>query len=196
MGDPPSQSFVSQDLKKSTGPNILYSLTSLVPGIRIVHDVERHTTNVMLFNKPVGIIYDGMAVTPETIGHLSADMIGTLDFYRRLPPLIVIYSKSYLNIEVEQKKTRDKNEAKLFITKGINSTKNFYLPSKIKDRERLDLLENRNTIYWNPNVETNGSGKAHVSFEALAMSGEYIIELAGKDENGKVILERKRILIE
>jgi hypothetical protein len=198
FGRPPSQSFVSQDLKKSTGPNILYSLTSLVPGIRIVHDEERHTTNLMLLNKPVGvsIIYDGMEVTPETIGHLSADMIGVLDFYRSFPPLIVIYSKSYLNIEVEQRNTRDKNEAKLFITKGINSTKNFYLASKIKDRERLDLLENRNTIYWNPNIKTGEIGKARVSFEALAMPGDYIIELAGKDENGKVILERKRILIE
>jgi hypothetical protein len=197
FGRPPSQSFISQDLKKSTGPNIIYSLTTLVPGIRIVHDVERHTTNVMLLNKPVsvGIIYDGMEVTPETIGHLSADIIGVLDFYRSFPPLIVIYSKSYLNIEVEQKNTRDKNEAKLFITKGINTTKNFYLPSKIKHRERLDFLENRNTIYWNPNIETGDTGRAIVSFEALAIPGEYVIELAGKDEKGKVISERKVIEI-
>ena len=70
------------------------------------------------------------------------------------------------------------------------------MPSKIKDRERLDLLENRNTIYWNPNIETNGSGKAYVSFEVLATPGEYMIELAGKDDNGKVISERRMILVE
>ena len=70
------------------------------------------------------------------------------------------------------------------------------MPSKIKDRERLDLLENRNTIYWNPNIETSETRKTGVSFEALAIPGQYIIEVVGKDENGKGISERKVILIE
>lgn len=194
FGKPPTLSFEPTDLKKSSGPNILYSLTSLVPGFRIVQDAERHTSNLSIYNRAVNVIYDGMTVSPETIQHISADMIGKIDYYR-FPLTVVIYSKGYLSIEVEQKKSKDKNEAKLFITKGINTSKNFYLPSKMKDLEKLDLLENRNIIYWNPNIQTSESGKANISFEALAMPGEYVIEVAGKDENGKVISERKVIEI-
>lgn len=193
IGRPPALSFESDVLKKTSGPNILYSLTSLIPGFRIVNNLESHTSNLTVYNRPVSIMYDGMGVSPETIQHLSTDMIGKIDYYRF--PLIVIYSKSYLNIEVEQKKSKDKNEAKLFVTKGINTSKSFYLPSKSKDEGRLDLLENRNTIYWNPNIRTDESGKASISFEALAMPGEYVIEVAGKEENGKVISERKVIEI-
>ena len=193
FGKPPTLSFEPTNLKKSAGPNILYSLTSLIPGFRIVNNLESHTSNLTVYNRPVSIMYDGMGVSPETIQHLSTDMIGKIDYYRF--PLIVIYSKSYLNIEVEQKKSKDKNEAKLFVTKGINTSKSFYLPSKSKDEGRLDLLENRNTIYWNPNIRTDESGKASISFEALAMPGEYVIEVAGKEENGKVISERKVIEI-
>jgi len=196
IGRPPNISFESKDLNKSSGPNILFSLSTLIPGFNIKYDPENFKTTFSIYNnRSAGLVYDGMEVDPEQISNINADMIGRIDYYSRNPTLIAIYSKVYLNIALDEKKSNTKNDAMLFVTKGIASSKSFYIPTKQNDLEKLERLESRNTIYWNPIIETDATGKTNVSFEAIGKSGVYHIELIGENAGGIVISEKKKIEI-
>ena len=201
----PSKSFNPDEIVKTSAPNVLMTLTSLLPNLKTVYDVEKHTLDIR-WNRPglltpqtPSIIVDGLEIqSPSDIQHLTSSAIAKIDIYQNpvttvqgAQSLIVIYTKTYLNEPLKVITKKKDTDVKTFKFLGFSYPKSFYLPTKSKDGHRIGQIEQRSTIYWNPNVETNGSGKAHVSFEALALTGEYVIELAGKDENGKVISARK-----
>lgn len=205
----PNKSFNTEEIVKSSAPNVLMTLTSLLPNLKTVYDVEKHTLDIR-WNRPgfltpqrPSIIVDGLEIqSPTDIQHLTSSAIAKIDIYQNAvttvqgaQSLIVIYTKTYLNEPSKNIAKKKDTDVKTFKFLGFSNPKSFYLPSKIKDGHRIGQIEQRSTIYWNPNVETGETGKALVSFEVLSMSGEYVIELVGKDEKGKVISERKMIEI-
>ncbi len=209
FGNPPNKSFNTEDIAKTSAPNVLMTLTSLLPNLKTVYDIEKHTLDIR-WNRPglltpqrPSIIVDGLEIqSPSDIQHLTSSAIAKIDIYQNpvttvqgAQSLIVIYTKTYLNEPSKAITTKKDTDGRTFKFLGFSYPKSFYLPTKNKDGHRISQIEQRSTIYWNPNIETGETGKARVSFEALAMPGEYIIELAGKDENGKVISERKVIEI-
>ncbi|HLO46485.1 MAG TPA: carboxypeptidase-like regulatory domain-containing protein [Leadbetterella sp.] len=205
----PSKSFNSEEIVKTSAPNVLMTLTSLLPNLKTVYDVEKHTLDIR-WNRPgfltpqkPSIIVDGLEIqSPSDIQHLTSSAIAKIDIYQNpvttvqgAQSLIVIYTKTYLNEPSKVITKKKDTDVKTFKFLGFSNPKSFYLPTKNKDGHRRSQIEQRSTIYWNPNIETGETGKARISFEALAMPGEYVIELAGKDDNGKVISERKVIEI-
>jgi hypothetical protein len=205
----PSKSFNPDDIVKTSAPNVLMTLTSLLPNLKTVYDVEKHTLDIR-WNRPgfltpqrPSIIVDGLEIqSPTDIQHLTSLAIAKIDIYQNpvttvqgAQSLIVIYTKTYLNEPSKNISKKKDTDVKTFKFLGFSNPKSFYLPTKNKDNHRIGQIEQRSTIYWNPNIETGENGKAHVSFEVLSMPGEYVIELVGKDEKGKVISERKMIEI-
>ncbi|MCP9769648.1 carboxypeptidase-like regulatory domain-containing protein [Lacihabitans sp. LS3-19] len=205
----PSKSFNPDEIVKTSAPNVLMTLTSLLPNLKTVYDVEKHTLDIR-WNRPglltpqrPSIIVDGLEIqSPSDIQHLTSSAIAKIDIYQNpvttvqgAQSLIVIYTKTYLNEPSKAITKKKDTDVKTFKFLGFSYPKSFYLPTKNKDGHRIGQIEQRSTIYWNPNIQNDESGKSYISFEVLAMPGEYIIELAGKDENGKVISERKVIEI-
>jgi hypothetical protein len=205
----PSKSFSSDEIIKTSAPNVLMTLTSLLPNLKTVYDVEKHTLDIR-WNRPgfltpqrPSIIVDGLEIqSPSDIQHLTSSAIAKIDIYQNAvttvqgaQSLIVIYTKTYLNEPSKNIAKKKETDVKTFKFLGFSNPKVFYLPTKIKDGYRIGQIKQRSTIYWNPNIETSKSGNVYISFEALAMPGEYIIEVVGKDENGKVISEKKVIEI-
>jgi len=77
-------------------------------------------------------------------------------------------------------------EATLY-PKGYEPVKTFYLPRYIGPRAdqpaRADL---RSTVYWNPNVTTDKSGKATLEFYNADGRGTYRVTIEGVDKNGNL----------
>ncbi|WP_255050404.1 carboxypeptidase-like regulatory domain-containing protein [Lacihabitans sp. CS3-21] len=205
----PNKSFNTEEIVKSSAPNVLMTLTSLLPNLKTVYDVEKHTLDIR-WNRPgfltpqrPSIIVDGLEIqSPTDIQHLTSSAIAKIDIYQNAvtsvqgaQSLIVIYTKTYLNEPSKNIAKKKDPDVKTFKFLGFSNPKSFYLPTKNKDGHRIGQIEQRSTIYWNPNIETGENGKALVSFEVLSLPGEYVIELVGKDEKGKVISERKMIEI-
>jgi len=61
------------------------------------------------------------------------------------------------------------------------------LPSNIPD--------SRNTVYWNPAVQTNDDGAASISFPAPDTPGKYYILLSGMSITGEVVLTEEMIVV-
>jgi hypothetical protein len=49
----------------------------------------------------------------------------------------------------------------------------------------------RNTLYWNPLLKTDSSGKANLTFHTSDLPGNYIIYIHGISDSGKIVVVRK-----
>jgi hypothetical protein len=56
---------------------------------------------------------------------------------------------------------------------------------------RINLPDSRNTIYWDPDVQTNDNGSTDIFFTAPDTPGKYIILLSGIGESGKDVIVRE-----
>jgi hypothetical protein len=77
---------------------------------------------------------------------------------------------------------------------AVSWPKQFYKPEyTIKDTTNLSDL--RSTIDWEPNIATDSSGHATVSFYAGSTSSTYTVVIEGTDLKGNVAYRRRRIIV-
>jgi hypothetical protein len=77
---------------------------------------------------------------------------------------------------------------------------NYRFLEKCTERIPPDLLpgnvpDSRNTVYWNPAVQTQDDGTAAISFTAPDTPGKYYILLRGMSLTGEVVLTEKMIVV-
>jgi len=65
----------------------------------------------------------------------------------------------------------------MFTYQGIYMAREFYQPDY--ENKNVQTLDNRTTIYWNPDIETDSTGKAKVSFYNSDLKGEALIRISG-----------------
>jgi hypothetical protein len=58
-----------------------------------------------------------------------------------------------------------------------------------------NIPDSRNTVYWNPAVQTNDEGNATISFYAPDTPGRYYILLRGMSMTGEVVLTEEMIVV-
>jgi hypothetical protein len=63
-----------------------------------------------------------------------------------------------------------------------------YSSEEMKSSHNPDF---RNTLYWNPSVIPDKSGKARIEFWTSDNSGDYVVNIQGLTSNGKTISFRK-----
>lgn len=73
-----------------------------------------------------------------------------------------------------------------FMPKGYAVERHFYAPKYNGPRTSLQREDLRTTIYWNPEVLTDSTGKAHVEFYNGDGRGTYKVTIEGIDENGNI----------
>lgn len=83
----------------------------------------------------------------------------------------------------------------LFKPLHFTSDAEFYSPA-YRVATDTAFTDTRSTIYWNPNIITNESGKAVVSFYTGQKPAKYTFLIEGTDLNGQFAGERKKIIIE
>lgn len=77
----------------------------------------------------------------------------------------------------------------------FTSSAKFYSPA-YRVATDTTLTDTRSTIYWNPNIITDETGKAAISFYTSQKPGNYTLLLEGTDLNGQLADERKKIVVE
>ncbi len=65
----------------------------------------------------------------------------------------------------------------IFPFQGIYKAKEFYKPDYENNNSKIP--DNRTTIYWNPEIKTDSTGKAKVSFYNSDLKGEALIRISG-----------------
>jgi len=62
-----------------------------------------------------------------------------------------------------------------------------------QDLPRGNIPDSRNTVYWNPDVQTNDQGSALLSFTAPRIPGRYIILLRKMSSTGEILISKEII---
>lgn len=81
---------------------------------------------------------------------------------------------------------------------GYQKKAEFYTPRYDVDSVRQALVketDDRSTIYWNPNIRTNQSGKAEFSFYTSDSYGPYTVTVEGVLDDGTVYRKERKVAI-
>jgi hypothetical protein len=71
----------------------------------------------------------------------------------------------------------------------------FYSPAYETEEQRKNTGSDlRSTIYWNPSVQTDSTGIAHLSFYSADLPSQYRIVLEGISSFGHLIYSSKEVI--
>jgi hypothetical protein len=119
----------------------------------------------------------------DLLNYVDASIYGT----RAMGGVILFYTKRYANMEQNYKSNIHK-------IKGYDYKSDFNSPDYSKVTEKVQF-DNRQSIYWNPEVVTDEKGYVSVEFYAADLPTNYAIVVEGINENGKVGRGVKRVSV-
>jgi hypothetical protein len=82
------------------------------------------------------------------------------------------------------------------VFEGCSEAQEFYSPSYDTDSLRKSHLPDfRNTLFWDPDINTGNGGKTNIEFYTSDEPGEYMIIVEGITSNGKPVSGRSSFLV-
>jgi hypothetical protein len=91
--------------------------------------------------------------------------------------IVLVYTKKESHPELQKINTQ-------LEVKGLNKPYEHYSPTEI-DRFQVRKPDFRSTLYWNPNVQVDASGKANVDFYTSDDVGTFLIRIQGITSDGR-----------
>lgn len=167
-----------------------------LPGIEVkagkVYRIGR-MTSITGGVKPMMVIWDGAALPPDMINSIfTGDVLGVeilisgsnLAVYGNdgSSGVIIVTTKRFSDVELIDNSFNVAHYA----PNGYSSAKQFYAPAYDTPADQTKMADLRSTIYWNPNIITDASGKAKVEYFNADGAGIYKVALEGIDTKGKL----------
>ncbi|MFB9842244.1 carboxypeptidase-like regulatory domain-containing protein [Mucilaginibacter ginsenosidivorans] len=173
-------------------------LNGKVPGVTFdgagnAKPMRSHSGNAQV--KYMRVIVDGVMLDPEaTLNDVNASDIYSIEVLRSSAYLAIYGSNAPLGaFVITTKRGGEKGTAYFtqaqpngimnFPFTGFYKAKAFYMP-KYQHPIGTKDLDNRTTVYWNPNIITDKDGKALLEFYNNDSKGSYRVVVEGIDENG------------
>jgi hypothetical protein len=74
---------------------------------------------------------------------------------------------------------------------GLQLQREFFAPRYVTTQQQTSRLPDARTLlYWNPSLRTNAQGKGQIDFYSSDISGRYLIEVNGINQDGKAGTQR------
>ena len=217
--------FDQADIKESGTANLYQLLKQKVPGFKVINDYENRAGSptirigkyIVDANSDINI--DGKALSLQ-VDHdwLVDDLKDGLAEYQlaNIVGIEIIYSRKFTVQSIDGVPgMRDYDFAKIEITtlngRGwyrplhpdvvyyrplpVVKPLKFYSPKYSTPGATNAQSDNRSTIFWEPNVVTDETGKAKVSFFTSDAAGSYTVSFEGSDMKGLFGTGRKKIVV-
>lgn len=175
--------------------NIQFILQEL-PGVMVEGD------KITRFSKPLYILVNNFEEDWSYVSLIQPDDLLSISFIRDLQAQMFFGEKAANGALVITTNPsfvpRDKPRLNMavFSPLGYQKPAQFYVPKYEVDSVRLalaDTVDNRSTVYWNPNVRTDDSGVAEFSFFTADSHGKYSILMEGILEDGTICRKEEKI---
>ncbi len=187
--------------------NLLYALVGKVPGL-VVNPVQ----GVVYYSRALGQSFTQSASPLVTINDvpmagdagnvLQAIDFNTIESIEFTARLNVLYGAQggagVISVYTKTGNSVDKTDPNFQTIKlpGFAKTRKFQAPDYGVTREGQTQTDYRSTIYWNPDVNTDGNGSATVSFFASDLAGLYRVVVEGVTADGKPVRAQIYLTIE
>jgi hypothetical protein len=146
--------------------------------------------------EPCRILFNDVAVDLNYVLSLNPSDISFIEFFdptnsvfgRAPGGVFVIYGK--LGIDQNTRDIRRKPGIINFMSKGFDSTKEFYAPDYSKDLDQMTRTDVRTTLHWDPMIRLSDQQPTReISFYTCDLNGTYQIEIQGVTDSGVPIHE-------
>ncbi|RZL43983.1 MAG: hypothetical protein EOP00_21935 [Pedobacter sp.] len=144
----------------------------------------------MIANNAIVVVLDGTEVPASVLNTVPIKDIAGIELITRNYNLAVYGdgNKKRMFVTTKSGKTTyppATNTARLNNV-GLSVTKEFYSPNYDDPNKDIKPKDLRSTIYWNPNINTDITGKASFSFFNASTPGTYRVVVEGMDAYGNL----------
>jgi TonB-dependent SusC/RagA subfamily outer membrane receptor len=175
-------------------PSIAACLDGRVAGLLIQNGMAYLARNMRSsFSGPIPmqLIVDGMYLEPDYLSMISVQDVDNIEVLKNVSTTAIYGlrgSAGVLIINTRRGEARPRSMSKgiaSYTPQGYYLARQFYSPSYAAP-EMHKIADQRSTIYWAPNVITDGDGKASVGFYTSDLPGTYKAVIEGVDLNGSL----------
>lgn len=167
-----------------------------VPGIIVRNGVVYSTRSMSSFTGsiPMQLIIDGMYVEPEFLSSINPNDVESIEVLKSGANTAIYGIRGGGGVLVINTKRGEfskdyRTYAPGIINynpKGFYSGRKFYSPNYLDPKSNIKVADLRTTVYWNPNVISNSTGKAEVEFFNADGTGNYKAIVEGINANGLI----------
>ncbi|RZJ19836.1 MAG: TonB-dependent receptor, partial [Acinetobacter sp.] len=198
--------ITAEDLK-NTLDLAQYLRSGRVPGVTVRTDPEFN--NIPMLTRPrtppknpddpqdpeqpyMAISMDGLVIQKLSADLINTDDIESIEVITDVSLTTIYGTDAYygiLIITTKQGKGRKMSDIyapgiTIFTPKGYDSVRQFYSPKYDATQDvKPDL---RTTVYWNPHLVTDASGKTNINYYNTSQAGNYRIVIEGIDAEGNL----------
>lgn len=166
-------------------------------GITVINDIVYATRNMTAsFSGPIPmqVIIDGALVEPEFLSSINPNDVETIEILKSGANTAIYGSNGAGGVLVVNTKRGEYNRSYQgyapgitpFNPKGYYKGREFYSPNYDDPGINKKLADLRTTIYWNPNVVSDSTGKASVEFFNADGKGKYKAIVEGINLDGTI----------
>jgi len=153
-----------------------------------------------VYEKPPIMFIDGVVVNdPSVIAGVNPEIVEKIDAVTELYQVgdylffgivnIITYAGNFRSVTLPDYAVRLKYRV-------VDPVMQFSSPSYSSDINKQSRIPDyRNTLYWNPSVQTGPEGKTGVKFYTSDIPGEYVINLQGFTPAGNMVSLRKTFVV-
>ncbi len=179
----------------------------LLPGVTLKNKKSVFELSMMdpvtntFYKEAPGMLIDGVIINdPSVIANLDPELVEKIDVVKEK-----YYVGNYLFLGIVNVITKGGNYSNVSLPpyairmpyRVLDPVWSFVSPEystpELKDSHIPDF---RNTLYWNPSVETDESGKARIEFWTSDVKSDYEINIQGITPEGKLISAKKIFRVE
>ncbi len=182
------------------GCNILTNCLSMAGLIYIDYQLYLSKTYNQGNKTPIEIYIDGMPVDVNYLSSIDPNGIASIEVFnsdglsginQRNSTLgvVVINMKEIKKVKMSKDQLKElfpPNNVLTIKPKGYSEERHFYVPKYSGPKTSLQFTDYRTTIYWNPIILTDKTGKGSFEFYNSDDKGPYRVVLEGVDINGNI----------
>ena len=167
-----------------------------VAGIIVRNGIVYSMRNMSSFSGsiPMQLIIDGMYVEPEFLSSINPNDVESIEVLKSGANTAIYGIWGAAGVLVINTKRGEVNKDYRTYAPGITSynpqgfytAREFYSPNYEDPKTNMKVADLRTTVYWNPNVITNSTGKAEVEFFNADGTGNYKAIVEGIIANGVI----------
>ena len=167
-----------------------------VAGIIVRNGIVYSMRNMSSFSGsiPMQLIIDGMYVEPEFLSSINPNDVESIEVLKSGANTAIYGIWGAAGVLVINTKRGEVNKDYRSYAPGITSynpqgfytAREFYSPNYEDPKTNMKVADLRTTVYWNPNVITNSTGKAEVEFFNADGTGNYKAIVEGIIANGVI----------
>ena len=193
-----SRTLKGEELNLTGSQNPIEALQGRIPGVQVSGQGANLVVSIRAASNLAGAVeplylLDGLTVDLQTLINTPIKLVESIDILKQSEAslfgsrgsggVIAVYTKrGNPNFDPKTEKSPGTFLTKLF---GYQPIREFYSP-KYESNDSKSKPDFRSTVYWNPNIQTDKTGKATISFFNTDAVTTVYLNLEGISQQGQI----------